>query len=171
VINNRISSDGKYMLTAEDVKIKNVFGKDFYPDLPKSTVHIYDQLNYRHWDEWEDGAFSHVFIHPMVNGEPGEGKDIIADQPYDVPQKPFGGNEDFIWSPDSKSVIYVTKPLSGTKYALSTNTDIFQYDLATGSTTNLSKGMMGYDVNPAFSSQGTLAWLSMEREGYVQSSY
>jgi dipeptidyl aminopeptidase/acylaminoacyl peptidase len=166
VINDRISPDGKYMLSAEDVKIKNVFGKDFYPDLPKSTVQIYDQLNYRHWDEWEDGAFSHVFVHPVINGKPGEGKDIIPDQPYDIPQKPFGGNEDFIWSPDSRSVIYVTKPSSGTQYALSTNTDIFQYDLTTGTTTNLSKGRMGYDVNPAFSLQGTLAWLSMEREGY-----
>jgi dipeptidyl aminopeptidase/acylaminoacyl peptidase len=166
VLNDRISTDGKYMVKAEDVKIKNVFGKDFYPDLPKSIVQIYDQLSYRHWDEWEDGAFSHVFIHPLVNGKPGEGKDIMPDQPYDVPQKPFGGDEDFIWSPDSKSVVYVTKPLSGTKYALSTNTDIFQYDLATGTTTNLSKGMMGYDVNPSFSSQGTLAWLSMAREGY-----
>ncbi|MBO9682837.1 MAG: S9 family peptidase [Flavisolibacter sp.] len=166
VINDRISPDGNYMLSAEDVKINKVFGKDFYPDLQKSTVQIYDQLNYRHWDEWEDGAFSHVFVHPMVNGKPGEGKDIIPGQPYDIPQKPFGGNEDFIWSPDSKSVIYVTKPSSGTAYALSTNTDIFQYDVATGTTTNLSKGMMGYDVAPAFSSQGTLAWLNMEREGY-----
>jgi dipeptidyl aminopeptidase/acylaminoacyl peptidase len=166
VANDRISPDGKYMLSAEDVKINKVFGKDFYPDLQKSTVQIYDQLNYRHWDEWEDGAFNHVFVHPMINGKPGEGKDIIPGQSYDIPQKPFGGNEDFIWSPDSKSVIYVTKPSSGTAYALSTNTDIFQYDVATGTTTNLSKGMMGYDVAPAFSSQGTLAWLSMEREGY-----
>jgi len=163
---DRISPDGKFMMTAEDVKLKNVFGKDFYPDLQKSTVQIYDQLNYRHWDEWEDGAFSHVFVHPMINGKPGEGKDIMANQLYDCPQKPFGGDEDFIWSPDSKSILYVTKPLSGTKYALSTNTDIFLYDLATGTTTNLSKGMMGYDVNPAFSSQGILAWLSMAREGY-----
>lgn len=166
VVNDRISPDGKYMLSAEDVKLKNVFGKDFYSDLSKSNVQIYDQLAYRHWDEWEDGAFSHVFIHPMVNGKPGEGKDIMPNQMFDCPQKPFGGDEDFIWSPDSKSVIYVTKPLSGTKYALSTNTDIFQYDIATGTTTNLSQGMMGYDVNPAFSSQGTLAWLSMAREGY-----
>jgi dipeptidyl aminopeptidase/acylaminoacyl peptidase len=166
VMNDRISPDGKYMLTAEDVKIKNVFGKDFYPDLQKSTVQIYDQLNYRHWDEWEDGAFSHVFVHPLVSGKPGEGKDILPNEPYDVPQKPFGGDEDFIWSPDSKSVIYVTKASAGTKYALSTNTDVFQYDLATGITTNLSKGMMGYDVNPAFSQQGVLAWLSMAREGY-----
>ena len=164
--NDRISPDGKYMISAEDVKLKNVFGKDFYPDLQKSTVQIYDQLSYRHWDQWEDGAFSHVFVHPVVNGKPGKGKDIMAGELYDVPQKPFGGDEDFIWSPDSKSVVYVTKQLSGTKYALSTNTDIFQYDLATGATTNLSKGMMGYDVNPAFSSQGTLAWLSMARGGY-----
>jgi len=164
--NDRISPDGKYMITTEEVKIKKVSGSDFYPDLPKSTVQIYDQLNYRHWDEWEDGAYSHVFVHSMVNGKPGEGKDIMQGQPFDVPQKPFGGDEDFIWSPDSKSVLYVTKALSGTQYALSTNTDIFQYDIATGNTINLSKGMMGYDINPAFSPQGTLAWLSMEREGY-----
>jgi dipeptidyl aminopeptidase/acylaminoacyl peptidase len=166
VVNDRISPDGKYMLSAEDVKLKNVFGKDFYSDLPKSNVQIYDQLAYRHWDEWEDGAFSHVFVHPIVNSKAGDGKDIMPNQMFDCPQKPFGGDEDFIWSPDSKSVIYVTKPLNGTKYALSTNTDIFQFDLATGTTTNLSKGMMGYDVNPSFSSQGMLAWLSMAREGY-----
>lgn len=166
VKNDRISPDGNYMITTEDVKVKKVFGKDFYPDLSKSNAQIYDQLSYRHWDEWEDGAYSHVFVHSMINGKPGEGKDIMPDQPYDVPQKPYGGDEDFIWSPDSKSVIYVTKPLSGTQYALSTNTDIFQYDIATGKTTNLTKGMMGYDVSPAFSPNGTLAWLSMKREGY-----
>ena len=166
VVNDRLSPDGKYIISAEDVKIKNVSGKDFYPDLPKSNVQVYDQLNYRHWDEWEDGSFSHVFVRPMVNGKPGEGKDIMANQPYDAPQKPFGGDEDFIWSPDSKSVVFATKASSGTQYALSTNTDIFQYDLATGTTINLSKGMLGYDVNPAFSSQGVLAWLSMKHEGY-----
>ncbi len=166
VINDRISPDGKYVLATQEVKLKKVFGKDFYPDLEKSTVQIYDELNNRHWDEWEDGAYSHLFVHPLINGKPGEGKDILPGQRFDVPQKPFGGNEDFIWSPDSKSVIYVTKPFSGTQYALSTNTDIFQYDLATGTTTNLSKGMMGYDVHTEFSSQGILAWLSMKREGY-----
>lgn len=166
VTNNRISPDGKYMLTAKDVKMRKVAGKDFYPDLQKSTVQIYDGLGYRHWDEWEDGAYSHVFVHPMEAGKPGEGKDIMSGQPYDSPQKPFGGDEDFIWSPDSKSIIYVTKPVYGTQYANSTNTDIFQYDLAGGKTTNLSERMMGYDIEPAFSSKGTLAWLSMKREGY-----
>ena len=166
VVNDRLSPDGKYSISSEEVKLKNVYGKDFYSDLTKSNVQIYDQLSYRHWDEWEDGAYGHVFVHPMVNGKPGEGKDIMAGQAYDVPQKPFGGDEDFIWSPDSKSIVYVTKQLSGTAYALSTNTDILQYDIASGTTTSLSKGMMGYDVNPAFSSQGVLAWLSMKREGY-----
>ena len=166
VANDRLSPDGNYIVSAKDVKIKNVYGKDFYPELQKSNVQIYDQLNYRHWDEWEDGLFSHVMVSPIINGKAGGEKDIMADQPYDVPQKPFGGDEDFIWSPDGKSIVYVTKASSGTQYALSTNTDIFQYDVSTGTTTNLSKGMMGYDVNPAFSLQGELAWLSMKREGY-----
>jgi dipeptidyl aminopeptidase/acylaminoacyl peptidase len=163
VRNDRISPDGKYLLTAEDVKMRNVFGKDFYPDLQKSIAHIYDQLGYRHWDEWEDGAYSHVFISTI--GKPLERKDIMAGQPYDAPQKPFGAEEDYIWAPDG-TVVYVTKPKVGTAYALSTNTDIFSYNPTTGNTTNLSQGMEGYDINPAYSPKGTLGWLSMKREGY-----
>lgn len=166
VYNDRISPDGRFMLNAKDVKLRKVFGKDFYEDLQKSNVQIYNELGYRHWDEWDDGAFSHVFVQPYQNGKAGEGKDIMAGQPYDCPQKPFGGDEDYLWSRDGKSVIYVTKALTGTAYAQSTNTDIFQYDIATGKISNLSEGMMGYDVNPAYSLQGTLAWLSMKREGY-----
>ncbi|WP_121354693.1 S9 family peptidase [Flavisolibacter nicotianae] len=166
VRNSRISPDGKYLLAAKEVKLRKVFGKDVYPDLPKSNVQIYDGLGYRHWDEWEDGEYSHVFLQPLVDGKPGEGVDIMKDLPYDCPQKPFGGEEDYIWSPDSKSIVYVTKPAYGTQYAVSTNTEIFQYDLASGKTTNLSKGMMGYDTHPVFSPAGTLAWLSMKRNGY-----
>ena len=166
--NSKTSADGKYLLEAADVKMRNVYGKDFYPDLAKSNVQIYDGLNYRHWDEWEDGSFSHVFLHSLVNGKKGKakGKDIMSGQPYNCPQKPFGGDEDFIWSHDGKEVLYVTKPKVGTAYALSTNTDIFSYNIANGTITNLTEGRMGYDINPAFSKQGTLAWLSMEREGY-----
>lgn len=166
VKNKLISPDGNYMISTKEVKIQKVFGPDYYPDLPKANAQIYDQLSYRHWDEWEDGAYSHIFIHRMQNGQPGEGKDIMAGQLFDSPQKPFGGDEDFVWSPDSKSIVYVTKAKSGTAYALSTNTDIFSYDITTGLTSNLSNGMMGYDVSPEFSSKGTLAWLSMKREGY-----
>ncbi len=163
VKSDRISPDGKYKITPEDVKLRNVFGKDLYTDLTKSTAQVYDQLGYRHWDEWEDGAYSHVIVTTI--GKPTERKDIMSGQPYDCPQKPFGGEEDYIWAPDG-SIVYVTKPKVGTAYALSTNTDIFSYNLTTGVTINLTQGMEGYDINPAYSPQGKLAWLSMKREGY-----
>ncbi len=161
-----ISPDGKFQIKMKDVKINKVQGKEFYPELDKSNVQIYESLNYRHWDTWEDGAFGHLFVHPLVNGQPGEGKDLMPSEPFDCPQKPFGGEEDFTWSPDSKFIVYVTKKKSGTQYALSTNTDLYQYEIATGKTTNLTEGMMGYDTEPAFSSTNALAWLSMKRDGY-----
>ncbi len=164
---NRISPDGKYIITDSAVKLKKVFGKDYYPDLPLSNVQIYESLNYRHWDQWEDGAFSHVFYASVSNGKPsGTLTDIMPNEPYDCPTKPFGDESDYIWSPDSKHIVYVTKKAYGTEYAVSTNTDIYQYDIATGSTKNLTEGMMGYDVAPAYSSRGVLAWLSMKHNGY-----
>lgn len=161
--NSRISPDGKLMISSKDVKVKNIFGKDHYPDLNKSDVMIYESLNYRHWDTWEDGEFGHVFI---SNADGSNPVDIMPNEAYDCPQKPFGGDEDFIWSPDSKSVLYVTKKKYGTAYAISTNTDIYQYDIATKTTKNLTEGMMGYDIKPAYSSTGVLAFLSMKTDGY-----
>jgi dipeptidyl aminopeptidase/acylaminoacyl peptidase len=159
-----ISPDGKYRIQSKEVKIQKVFGKDFYPDLPKSNAQIYDNLNYRHWDEWEDGAYSHLFITPLTGNDAG--KDIMEGEPFDCPQKPFGGEEDYTWSPDSKFVVYVTKKESGTAYALSTNTDLYAYEVATGATTNLTEGSMGYDTHPVYSEHGSLAWLSMKRDGF-----
>lgn len=166
VVNDRISPDGSYILSSDAVKLKNVNGSDFYPELKNSNVQIYDNLNYRHWDTWEDGKFDHVFVAPYNSGKAGAAKDIMPGELYDCPQKPFGGDEDFIWSPDSKKIVYVTKKKFGTDYAISTNTDLYEYDMATGSTTNLTEQNAGYDVNPAFNSKGTLAWLSMKRDGY-----
>lgn len=160
------SPDGKYQITTQEVKINKVLGKEVYPDLDKSNVRIYDGLNYRHWDTWEDGSFSHLFVHPIVNGKAGEGKDIMPDELYDCPQKPFGGDEDFAWSPDSKKIVYVSKKKSGTAYAVSTNADLFEYDMPTGMTTNLTTDRKGYDTEPSYSSAGALAWLSMKRDGY-----
>jgi len=161
-----ISPDGKYMLSSKEVKINKVYGSDFYPELDKSQVQIYDGLNYRHWDTWEDGAFSHVFVHPLVNGQPGDGKDLMPGEAHDCPQKPFGGDEDFVWSPDSKKVVYVTKRKTGTAYAVSTNTDLFEYDMASGATVNLTESNKGYDTSPLYSATGALAWLSMKRDGF-----
>lgn len=162
----QLSPDGKYRIRVQDVKVEKVFGKDFYPTLDQSKAHIYEGLNYRHWDEWEDGAYSHLFVQAANDAAGTKGKDIMQGQAFDCPQKPFGGEEDYTWSPDSKFVVYVTKRETGTDYAVSTNTDIFAYEVATGKTTNLTGGMTGYDTHPQYSKQGTLAWLSMKRGGY-----
>lgn len=162
--NARVAPDGKHIAFSKEVMVKPMMGKDIYKDLPKTTALIYTDLNYRHWDTWEDGKFSHIFI-ASVKG--GAEKDIMANEPYDCPQKPFGGAEDFIWNPDSKSIVYVCKKKFGKEYAQSTNTDLYQYDLNSGYTVNLTSGMMGYDMNPAFSEDGKyLAWTSMAHDGY-----
>ena len=166
LINDRISPDGKYILSTHEVLIKKVKGNEIYSDLPKANVYIYNSLNYRHWDTWEDGKFDHVFYAPLVNSNAGEAKDIMPDEAYDCPQKPFGGNEDLIWNPDSKHILYVTKKQFGTAYATSTNTDLYEYNIETGTTQNLTAYNKGYDLAPAYNSKGDLAWLQMKRDGY-----
>jgi len=163
VSDDKISTDGKFRLVTEDVKMNKVFGTDYYPDLKSTNVQIYNSLNYRHWDTWEDGAFSHVFVQNILTGEK---TDIMQGEPYDCPQKPFGGSEDYIWSPDGTKVLYVTKKKSGADYAKSTNTDIYAYDLATKTTKNLTAYNKGYDTQPSFSSNGQLGWLQMKTDGY-----
>ena len=159
-----VSPDGKYIVYNEEVKIDKVHGKDFYPELQKSDVQIYNGLDYRHWDTWNEGKFNHVFY--KENKEGAIGIDLLKGENFDSPQKPFGGDEDYIWSPDSKSILYVCKKKAGTQYAISTNTNIYQYELETGNTTNLTEGNDGYDMAPQFSSTGNLAWLQMKRDGY-----
>ncbi len=158
-----LSPGGDKMIALEEVKVRDVFGTDYYPQMEKSNVQIYNELNYRHWDTWEDGEFSHVILEDKKTGER---MDIMANEPFDSPQKPFGGEEDFVWAPDGKSLIYVCKKLHGTAYAVSTNTDLFQYFLDTKQTVNLTPNNKGYDTHPVYSSKGTLAYLQMERDGY-----
>jgi dipeptidyl aminopeptidase/acylaminoacyl peptidase len=164
VRDKNISPDGRFLVYDEAVKISNVHGKDYYPDLSKSDVQIYNGLDYRHWDTWNEGKFNHVFY--RENKEASAGTDIMKDQSYDAPQKPFGGDEDYIWSPDGKSILYVTKLKTGTEYAVSTNTDILEYDIASGTTINRTQSNPGYDTNPTFSPIGDLTWLQMKRDGY-----
>ncbi len=166
VKDKNISPNGKYIIYNKEVKLLNVTGKDLYPELTKSNAYIFDNLNYRHWDKWNDGTFDHVFIAQLINGKKENEKDLMPGEPFDAPQKPFGGDEDYNWSPDSKYVVYVTKKKYGKEYALSTNTDIYQYNVETGKSINLTEGMMGYDINPLYNKNGALAWLSMKREGF-----
>lgn len=162
---SKVSSNGKYKLFAKPVKIVKTLGTDHYKDVPKSNVYIYNQLNYRHWDTWEDGTHNHVFYKP-VNATKKQAIDIMKDEPYDCPTKPFGGSADYLWHPDGTKILYVTKKLEGNAYALSTNADIYQYNIITQKTKNLTEYNKGYDLQPAFSSKGQLAWLQMKRDGY-----
>ena len=159
-----ISPDGKYIVYNEEVKIDKIHGKDFYPDLEKSDVQIYDGLDYRHWDTWNEGKFNHVFY--KENKDAAVGIDVLKGENFNSPQKPFGGDEDYIWSPDSKSILYVSKKKAGTQYATSTNTDIYEYNLETRKTINRTEGNFGYDMAPQFSPAGNLTWLQMKRDGY-----
>jgi len=158
-----LSPDGTHRISVAEVKLQKIFGADHYPELTKSEAMIYDDLMYRHWDTWEDGRYKHLFFH---KGHEVKGIDIMEGEPYNCPTEPWGGKDDYTWSPDSKKVIYVTKKKAGKAYATSTNTDLYQYDISTGKTVNLTEGMLGYDTHPVFSSRGDLAWLSMERDGY-----
>lgn len=163
VPDRHISPMGTDRISIKEVKIEKVFGGDYYPDLKKSEVMIYDELMYRHWDTWKDGKFSHIFLHAN-NDE--KGKDIMEGELFDCPQSPFGGEEDYTWSPDGQLIVYVSKKLWGKAYAVSTNSDLYAYDIKSGETSNLTEGMMGYDTHPVFSSKGALAWLNMRRDGY-----
>ncbi|WP_312557178.1 S9 family peptidase [Empedobacter brevis] len=146
----------KYKAETEKIKLQKVFGSDYYPEMDKSNVQIYNELNYRHWDTWNDGNYDHLLV--SENKENETKIDVLKDEPYSV--------SEFVWSPDGTKILYVSKKKFGTEYALSTNTDIYQYDLETKTTTNLTEGKMGYDNTPSFSSQGDFAFLSMERDGY-----
>lgn len=162
--NNRVSANGKYVVYDEKVKVNKVLAKDYYPALEKASVQIYDGLDYRHWDTYSDGSFNHIFYRENKEGAPGT--DIMKDQPWHSPTMPFGGNEDYTWNPEGTKILYVSKKLSGTAYANSTNTDIYEYDLASGTTKNLTENNPGYDTHPVYSSKGVLAWLQMKRDGY-----
>lgn len=157
------TADGKYTLSHEAVKVKKVLGADYYENLDKSDVYIYDGLDYRHWDTWNDGTYSHVIL---TDNQSQKKVDLLEGEPYYSPQKPFGGSSDYIFSPDGKKVIYVAKKVEGTAYALSTNTDLYEYDIKTGKTINLTENNKGYDTYPSFSPNGHLTWLQMKRDGY-----
>lgn len=165
--NVRFSPDGKYILFSQAVLVKDYKSSVKYPDLPKSNAYIYDQLDYRHWDSFNEGKFNHPFLARYEEGAITEVIDLLKDEAFYSPQAPFGGVEDYIFSPDSKAVLYVCKKKFGTDYALSTNTDIYRYEIGSQETTNLTSGMSGYDTNPSYSNDGQqLAWLSMKKDGY-----
>jgi dipeptidyl aminopeptidase/acylaminoacyl peptidase len=162
----KYSPDGKKVAYTADVKMDKTV-KELYPGLPKVEARIMDDLMYRHWDHWEDGARSHVFIANYTNGLVSDATDIMENEPYDCPQQPFGGSEDYVWNTTGTLLAYVSKKEVGVKAAQSTNTDIFFYDLTSKQTVNMTENHKGYDVSPSFSPDGkSWAWLSMATPGY-----
>jgi len=161
----KYAPDQSKILYAKELPIKNKFEK-LYEGLPQATGRLNDDLMYRHWDTWVE-SISHIFVADYDGTKIFNDKDILEGEPYDSPTKPFGGMEEVAWSPDSKMIAYTCKKLTGKAYSLSTNTDIYLYNLEDDTTINLTEEMKGYDIAPQFSPDGKyIAWQSMERDGY-----
>lgn len=186
------SPDEKHVLLVKQIPYHEII-KENPSDLPKATGRLITDMNYRHWDEYVE-TIPHPFLAEVSAGSISEGIDIMKDEPYESPVKPFGGIEQLAWSQDSKRIAYTSRKKTGVKYATSTDTDIFIYDITTGKTANickpdsyiapetdLTKSMKhqavnaesnlknnpGYDTNPQFSPDGKyIAWQSMARDGY-----
>ena len=150
-------------------------------------------MNYRHWDEYVE-SIPHPYLAEVTSNGIGEGTDIMKGEPYECPVKPFGGAEQLAWSTDSKTIAYTSRKKTGINYAISTDTDIYLYNIESKQTVNICKpanykepeinmtksmknqavnseenlkNNPGYDVNPKFSPNGQyVAWLSMARNGY-----
>lgn len=154
------------ILFSRDVKVFNTTA-DLYPDLQKSKGRVFDALFYRHWDQYADAYVSHVFIADFTKNSVSNEKDIMSGESFDCPQQPMGGTDDFLFSADGNRIYYVSKKVSGTPDALSTNTDIYEYSISAGTTVNISNGLKGFDTHPGVSGNGEwLCWLSMARDGY-----
>lgn len=164
----KISPDGAKVVYSSPIA---AFDKDstLFEGLPKTTGRVVDDLGYKHWDEWVT-EIPHPFVAEMQGNSFGEGKDIMAGEPFEAPVRPFGGAESFAWNPDSKSLIYVSRKYTGTEYVFSTDSNLYLYTLESGETeqlTSAESGFPGYDTDPAFSPDGKhLAWLSMATPKY-----
>lgn len=161
-----ISPNDAQLLYAQKVQVEKTT-KDLYPDYPDANVRIIDSLMYRHWDYWTDGQYSHLFLTDFSHEKVEEGRDLMPNEPYDAPMAPYFGSEDAIWSPNSDVIYYACKKQTGVAYATGTNSDIYRYSLADGTTTNLTASNLGYDRLPAPSPDGAfLLWQRMRTPGY-----
>ena len=159
------SPDEKKVLFISQVKTVNSTA-DKYPDLDKATGVIITDLMYKHWDEWVTTA-PHPFVADFDGKSISNPVDVMEGELFESPMKPFGGIEQLAWNTTSDKIAYTSRKKMGKEYAISTNSDIYVYDLNTKQTTNITEENKGYDTNPTYSPDGkSIAWLSMERDGY-----
>ena len=166
----KLSPDQSKAMYISYVKSSVKSPKDCYEDLDKATAYTTDDLMYRHWDHTVM-EIPHTFIanfdsEGMIT--PEGSTDMLEGAPelYELPTEPWSGLEQLDWSPDGKYIAYSCRKLAGKKYAFSTNTEIYIYNVATAQCEVIDmKG--GYDTDPVWSPDGSkLCWVSMERDGY-----
>ena len=161
-----VSPKGDKLYYIKRVQVEKRRSSEIFPDLPDSKAMIYDDLMVRHWNYWDDGSYLHLFVADLQNGKVAEGVDIMAGEPWDAPLAPYFDAAEIAWNNAGTQLAYTCKKMKGKQYALSTNSDIYLYDLASGKTTNITEGMMGYDKYPRFSPDDSMvAFTSMERDG------
>lgn len=161
-----VTADGNRVWYVSDVAVEKIASKDEYPDMPKSKALSYNDLMCRHWDVWEDGAYSHLFVGEINDNSIVDAVDVTAGEPWDVPTAPYFDASEISWNNSGTAVAYTARKLQGYQYSISTNTDIYLYNVADKMTKNLTDGMAGYDKYPRFSADDKMiAWQSMERAG------
>ena len=165
----KLSPDQNKVMFISYVKSAVKSPSDCYSDLDKATAYTTDNLMYRHWDHTVM-EIPHTFVAEidLNKGTSGTPKDILEGEKelYELPTEPFGGLEQLSWSPNSRFIAYSCRKVAGKKYAFSTNTEIYIYNVESGETGMIEMGG-GYDTDPVWSPDGTkLCWISMERDGY-----
>ena len=166
ISNLKVSPDGNRLAFTAGVKMQ-AEPSEIYPDLPKADARIIDGLMYRHWDKWSDYKFSHIFISAInQKGCCGETFDLMEGIEADCPVPPLGGSEQFAWSPDGTEIAFTLKNVKD--WARSTNSDIYIVKAeADQSPVNISRGNLGYDMDPVYSPDGaSIAFRSMKRGGF-----
>ena len=178
-----IAPDGKHIWWVQTVQTADRRSSDVHKDMDKSKARIYDDLMARHWDYWDEGEYRHIFVGELGGGTVTGGTDIMPGAQWDAPLAPYFDMAEIAWNNAGDKLAYTCKPLTGTEYAVSTDSDIFVYDLASGETTNICKPltgkpaaegeacldlaeMVGYDKYPVWSPDDTkIAFLSQRRPG------
>ena len=167
-----INNDCTALHYIKGVQVKAIRSAEVHPDMDKSKARIYDDLMVRHWDYWDSGKYLHIFVADLLANGVGTATDITGEKSaWDTPLAPYFDHTEIVWSPDGKQLAYTCKPLTGAEYAVSTDSDIFIYDLESGETKNICKGnkafaFVGYDKYPVWSPSGTkIAFRSQERAG------